>query len=136
MTCCSLKRICLDIVSFVRRGAEPHIPCRERETSDEQRSCQFVVGSVLVMVLKLFFTVVSVGFKSAMLAINWVSVSALNFLPFAQSHGSAVMRGEGLIESHCWRTAKCPVRALFSLSRIDDGSSIKVMVCCTCSCTA
>ena len=47
------------------------------------------------MVLKLFFTVVSVGFKSAMLAINWVSVSALNFLPFAQSHGSAAMPGRG-----------------------------------------
>ena len=92
MPCCSLKRICLDIVSFVRR-AQNHTYRAERETSDEQRSCQFVVGSVLVMVLKLFFTVVSVGFKSAVLAINWVSVSALNFLPFAQSHGSAVMRG-------------------------------------------
>ena len=59
MPCCSLKRICLDIVSFVRR-AQNHTYRAERETSDEQRSCQFVVGSVLVMVLKLFFTVVSV----------------------------------------------------------------------------
>ena len=37
-----------------------------------------------------------VSCKSAVLAVNWVSVSARNFLPYAQSHGSATMRGRGI----------------------------------------
>ena len=87
------------------------------------------------MVLKLFFTVVSVGFKSASVS-NQLGLRigfellAVCSEPRLRCHAS----GEGLIESHCWRTAKCPVRALFSLSWIDDASSVKVMVCCTCSC--
>ena len=32
--------------------------------------------------------------------------------------------GEGLIEFNSWCTSRCPVRVLFSLSQIDDGSSV------------
>ena len=57
------------IVSFVRR-AQTHTHRAERETSDGQRSCQFVGRSVLVMEIKLLFTVVSVSFTSAVSAVN------------------------------------------------------------------
>ena len=40
--------------------------------------------------------------------------------------------GEELIEC----AAKCPVRALFSLSQIDEGSSVlMIIIWCTCTCT-
>ena len=75
----------------------------------------------------------SVSFMSGVSAVNWRletscrKVRATALLPCA---------GEGLIESQCCRAEKCPVRALFSLSRIDDGSSLlMIIIWCTCTCT-
>ena len=72
----------------------------------------------------------SVSFKSAVLPVNWVTFSAGNFLPFAQSTTPLPCAGEGLIESSCWCNAKCAVRAVFSLSWIDDGSTVLNVVDC------